>query len=43
MFKEIQSLLFHDQIARTKGINNAKPYQHDYRRLKNAEDDLKKT
>ena len=30
-------------ILRKLGMNYAKPYQHDYRRPKNAEDDLKKT
>jgi putative transposase len=30
-------------ILRNIGMKYAKPYQHDYRRLKNAEDDLKKT
>ncbi len=30
-------------ILRKLGMKYAKPYQHDYRRPKNAEDDLKKT
>jgi putative transposase len=29
-------------ILRKLGLKYAKPYQHDYRRPKNAEDDLKK-